>query len=101
MSMISALSASSAKSNGASPVQSGNQLTEQDFLNLLVAQLQNQNPAQPANDQQLAMEMASFSTASGVSQADATLSTILSQISNPAPATATQNATTTTNAAIG
>lgn len=59
---------------------SGQMLTEQDFLTLLITQLQNQDPTSPASDTQLAEEMASFTTANGMSSAD----TLLQQISTEA-----------------
>lgn len=68
-------SASAASSSGAAG--SGQMLTEQDFLTLLVTQLQNQDPTKPASDTQLAQEMAGFTTANGMSSAD----TLLQQIS--------------------
>ena len=67
--------ASAASSSGTSG--SGQTLTEQDFLTLLVTQLQNQDPTKPASDTQLAEEMAGFTTANGMSSAD----TLLQQIS--------------------
>ncbi len=45
----------------------GNQnLGEQDFLNLLVTQLTNQDPLSPQDDQQFLAQMAQFSTVEGV-----------------------------------
>ena len=72
----------SAVTNGASSTSSasgasGQMLTEQDFLTLLITQLKNQDPTKPASDTQLAQEMASFTTANGMSNAD----TLLQQIS--------------------
>ncbi|MGN8158771.1 flagellar hook assembly protein FlgD [Salinisphaera sp. RV14] len=43
-----------------------NQINEQSFLKLLTTQLQHQDPTQPVKEQQLAGEMAAFSTATGV-----------------------------------
>lgn len=63
--------------SGSGVVSSGQTLTEQDFLTLLVTQLQNQDPTQPASDTQLAEEMAGFTTANGMTSAD----TLLQQIS--------------------
>ncbi|WP_077272763.1 flagellar hook capping FlgD N-terminal domain-containing protein [Acidithiobacillus caldus] len=65
---------SSASTSGAS----GQTLTEQDFLTLLITQLQNQDPANPASDTQLAEEMAAFTTANGITSAD----TLLQQIND-------------------
>ncbi|MDA8154381.1 MAG: hypothetical protein M0003_16995 [Acidithiobacillus sp.] len=66
---------STGSSSGVS--SSGQMLTEQDFLTLLITQLQNQDPTKPASDTQLAQEMANFTTANGMSNAD----TLLQQIS--------------------
>lgn len=71
----SALTSASATGSGAAA--SGQTLTEQDFLTLLITQLQNQDPTSPASDTQLAQEMAGFTTANGMSNAD----TLLQQIS--------------------
>lgn len=43
-----------------------NTLNEQDFMKLLTTELQHQDPTQPLNEQQLASEMALFSTATGI-----------------------------------
>ena len=67
----------SASASGSGAAASGQMLTEQDFLTLLITQLKNQDPASPASDTQLAQEMAGFTTANGMSSAD----TLLQQIS--------------------
>ena len=72
--------ASAASSSGTSG--SGQTLTEQDFLTLLVTQLQNQDPTKPASDTQLAEEMAGFTTANGMSSADTLLQQISSSMSS-------------------
>jgi flagellar basal-body rod modification protein FlgD len=43
-----------------------NALNEQAFMTLLTTQLQHQDPTNPVNEQQLAAEMAQFSTATGI-----------------------------------
>jgi flagellar basal-body rod modification protein FlgD len=45
----------------ASPVSSANDLNRQDFLQLLVTQLQNQDPLSPTDDQQFIAQMAQLS----------------------------------------
>lgn len=55
-----------------------NALNEQTFMQLLTAQLQHQDPTHPVSEEQLAAEMAAFSTASGVE----TLNTTASQIAS-------------------
>ncbi|MGC8668599.1 MAG: flagellar hook capping FlgD N-terminal domain-containing protein [Chthonomonadales bacterium] len=48
---------------------SGNQqLSQQQFLNLLITELQNQDPLSPQDDKQFLAEMAQFSTVQGVTQ---------------------------------
>lgn len=71
---------STASASGAST--SGQMLTEQDFLTLLITQLQNQDPTKPASDTQLAQEMAGFTTANGMSSADTLLQQISTEMSS-------------------
>lgn len=78
--VASGTSTSTASSSGAAG--SGQMLTEQDFLTLLITQLQNQDPTQPASDTQLAEEMAGFTTANGMSSADTLLQQISTSISS-------------------
>jgi flagellar basal-body rod modification protein FlgD len=73
----SAVTNGASSTASASGAASGQMLTEQDFLTLLITQLKNQDPTKPASDTQLAQEMASFTTANGMSNAD----TLLQQIS--------------------
>lgn len=83
----SATSASSSSNALSGTIGSGSALTEQDFLTLLVTQLQNQNPAQPVSDNQLATEIASFTTANGVTEGDTLLQQIASQLTSLTSAT--------------
>lgn len=62
----SAGAASPATSTSASSTSRFNAFNAQTFMQLLTAQLQNQDPTNPASEQQLASEMAQFSTATGV-----------------------------------
>lgn len=71
---------STVSASGASA--SGQMLTEQDFLTLLITQLQNQDPTKPASDTQLAQEMAGFTTANGMSSADTLLQQISTEMSS-------------------
>lgn len=68
-------SASAASSTSSSAF---NQLNEQSFLKLLTAQLQHQDPTQPVQQQQLASEMAQFSTATGVNTLNGNVGNLLS-----------------------
>lgn len=100
---------SSAVSSSASgSASSGQSLTEQDFLTLLVTQLQNQDPAKPASDTQLAQEMAGFTTANGMTSADTLLQQISSEmaslngalgVGSTASGTSASGATTSTSTA--
>ncbi len=66
-----------------------------DFLKLMVAQLQQQDPSAPVDNKDMLAQMAQFSTLAGSSEANATLSTISDKLdaliaaqkaSNPTPA---------------
>lgn len=77
---ITPVSTSQGSASGASSTSSSafNQLNEQSFLKLLTAQLQHQDPTQPVKQQQLASEMAQFSTATGVNTLNGNVSSLLS-----------------------
>ena len=64
----SATGSSAATTQPSSSSGSGgfNGLTQADFIKLLTAQLQNQNPTSPTNPQDLANEFAELSTVSGI-----------------------------------
>jgi flagellar basal-body rod modification protein FlgD len=66
MSVISAASAANLASTGmtSSDAVSGTQqtLTQNDFLQLLVAQMQNQDPLNPQSDTEMAAQMAQFTS---------------------------------------
>lgn len=55
-----------------------NALNAQDFMQLLIAQLQNQDPTDPVNEQELAGEMAEFSSATGINTLDTDASSLMS-----------------------
>lgn len=55
-----------------------NALNQKDFMQMLTAQLQHQDPTHPVSESQLAGEMAAFSTASGVETLNNTASGIAS-----------------------
>lgn len=63
--------ASTATSSG-----SASNLTQEDFLQLLTAQLKYQSPTSPANATQLAQEFASISTVDGINQINDKLSAL-------------------------
>lgn len=51
----------------------GNQLGKQDFLKLLMAQMQNQDPLKPMDDQQMVAQMAQFSALEATQALNATI----------------------------
>lgn len=74
---INASQASSAASTAASnAARSANALGQQDFLTLMTAQLQNQNPLAPMENGEFLAQMAQFSTVSGIDRMNDTLSSI-------------------------
>lgn len=70
---IGIVSASSASSAPATPT-----LTQQDFLNILITQLQFQDPLQPMNDEQFVAQLAQFSALEINSEESSKLDTLLS-----------------------
>ncbi len=64
------------------------QLDQSDFLKLMTAQLSNQDPFQPQSNDQMIAQMAQFSTVSGITQMNSTLTKVSSQISENRIATA-------------
>jgi|YelNatPaOPRAMG01_1025707.scaffolds.fasta_scaffold12065_3 flagellar basal-body rod modification protein FlgD len=58
---------SSAGSESATPTVTNNQtLGQQDFLNIMMAEMTNQDPMSPQDDTQFLAELAQFSTVNGV-----------------------------------
>lgn len=66
-------STSSSSSTSASSLQ-------QTFLQLLVAQLQNQDPTNPMDSSQMTSQLAQINTVSGISQLNTTLSSLSTQL---------------------
>lgn len=69
-------------------------VNEQTFLQLLVAQLQNQDPLQPQDGTQFVAQLAQFSSLEQEVQMRQDLDTIKSSLANPTTNTATQNSAT-------
>jgi flagellar basal-body rod modification protein FlgD len=60
----------------------GTQLNEQDFLQLMTAQLQDQDPLNPISNSEFFSQIAQFSTVSGIAQLNGSFSTLSSQLSS-------------------
>ena len=58
------------------PKNSGTQLGQQDFLRLMTAQLSQQDPFNPVDNQQMVAQMSQFSSLAGVTETNTTLKTI-------------------------
>ena len=64
-------------SQGAGGVNSLSSITQNQFLQLLVAQLQNQSPLNPLNSTDFINQLASLNTVQGISSLNATFSQVL------------------------
>ena len=56
------------------------QLNQKDFLRLMTAQLQQQEPFNPVNNQEMVAQMAQFSSLAGVNETNVTLTKISEQM---------------------
>jgi flagellar basal-body rod modification protein FlgD len=64
------------------PAGSGNQtLGQEDFLRLMTAQLQAQDPFKPLDNTQMVAQMAQFSSLAGISEVNQSLKAIADQLS--------------------
>ncbi|PKQ01008.1 MAG: flagellar hook capping protein [Alphaproteobacteria bacterium HGW-Alphaproteobacteria-13] len=59
---------------------SGNQMGQSDFLRLMTAQLTQQDPFNPVDNQQMVAQMAQFSSLAGISETNTTLQQISDQL---------------------
>jgi flagellar basal-body rod modification protein FlgD len=64
------------------------QLNEQDFLTLLAAELQYQDPTNPVNNTQFIGELAQFSSLAAQTQQETTLEQILTRLNGPSGSSA-------------
>jgi flagellar basal-body rod modification protein FlgD len=71
---VTALPAGTQLPTGASGVSGNQTLTENNFFQLLTAQLEHQDPLDPMTNDQFAAELAQFSTANGVQNLDTSFS---------------------------
>lgn len=74
---LNAGAASSSPSNSASSSSSNNTLTQANFLQLLVAQLQNQDPLNPMSPTDFMSQLAQLSTVQGIQQMNTNFSSML------------------------
>ncbi len=76
-----AAAASAASSSGSSATGiAAPQLSENDFLSLLVAQMQDQDPTQPADPTQFVSQLASFSEVSGMDSMQSSMNNLASSM---------------------
>jgi flagellar basal-body rod modification protein FlgD len=77
---MSSVNPTSATTSGSSsPVNPSSNLNDQDFLQLLVAQLKYQDPMSPTDDQSFIQEQAQFSTVEGITSMESTMTAMNSQ----------------------
>lgn len=62
-----------------------NTLSQSDFLELMTAQLKNQDPFEPVDNTQMVAQMAQFSSLAGISEMNTTLSQILAKLGQASP----------------
>lgn len=62
------------------PKGSGQQMDQGDFLRLMTAQLSQQDPFNPVDNQQMVAQMAQFSSLAGISETNTTLQKISEQL---------------------
>ena len=62
------------------PAGSGQTLGQADFLKLMTAQMQNQDPFNPVDNTQMVAQMAQFSSLSGISEMNSTLKSIADKL---------------------
>jgi flagellar basal-body rod modification protein FlgD len=83
------------RSNAAPQVQSASKLdtlTSTDFIKLLTAQLNNQDPTNPVDATQQLSQLAQFSTVTGISEMNTTLQAIKDQLSAKSSTTSAADA---------
>ncbi len=62
------------------PKGAGQAMGQSDFLRLMTAQLSQQDPFNPVDNQQMVAQMAQFSSLAGISETNTTLQTISDQL---------------------
>ena len=74
---VAPLFPSSAPSTNSSSAASSANLSQTDFLNLLTAQLQNQDPLNPMSGSDFTSQLAQFTQMSGIQQLNTTLTSMM------------------------
>lgn len=86
--LLSSLGLGASSSSGSSTSSTGTSsggtqsLGEQDFLTLMTAQLQNQDPMQPMDNSQMLSQLAQFSTVSGITALQTSFSSLSSALTS-------------------
>jgi flagellar basal-body rod modification protein FlgD len=75
-----AAAATSASSSSSGSAAAMPQITQSDFLSLIIAQMKNQDPTQPADPNQFVNELASLSEVSGINNMDSSMSSLSSNM---------------------
>jgi flagellar basal-body rod modification protein FlgD len=76
MSTTSPVQSSSSGNVTGQMLSTQNNINQQEFLQLLITQLSNQDPTAPVDNQQFLAEMAQFSTVQGVTNLDSSMSQV-------------------------
>jgi len=79
--MISGVSSSTSSTSSSSSATSAAEMQDQ-FLTLLVAQLQNQDPTNPMENSELTAQMAQISTVSGIEKLNTTVESVTGQFAS-------------------
>jgi flagellar basal-body rod modification protein FlgD len=92
MTVTATNAASAASASGAATGRDYSTLGQADFLRLLTAQLQQQDPTDPVDNKEMLAQMAQFSSVAGITDVNATLKEISAKLDALAAATASANA---------
>ncbi|HVN41566.1 MAG TPA: flagellar hook assembly protein FlgD [Steroidobacteraceae bacterium] len=79
-SYLSGLAIQQPSGNSASAAAGNSQLSQQDFLNLMITQFKNQDPLNPASPSDMLAQLAQFGTVSGLSQLQTSIQSLTSSL---------------------
>lgn len=82
MSTVSGVGNNSGSGNSVTNALQAQTLTQNDFLKLMTAQLQNQDPTKPMDNNEFVSQMAQFSTVSGIQGLQSSFSTLAASLSS-------------------